>query len=391
MDSLYIILPPTCLLIAVLVLLLVVVFRKPQDVTAVMSPIQGLAQTASALQTELGVLAERVSPIQSLTQTTSSLQAELKALSERVSTIEHGQNALSQTVVTVATKLAETGSLTQGLADTASAIRSGLASAQESLAAIQSHAAARQQMEEQTAESIRRLEAVIAGTSTKGTAGENIVEMVFAQLPPEWQVRNFQVGNRTVEFGLRLPNNLVLPIDSKWTATNLLEQFLACEDEEQRRALKSQIERIVLAKAREVRRYIDPSVTVNFGIAAVPDAVFDLCTGVQADTLQLNVVLVSYSMFVPYLLLAFQTILKTSRDVDLHKLSSYVETAQQTISDLQEEIEGRLSKAITMLGNSRDGMRVQVSKINTALAAIQLGAGTGQTAEMLPPRAAVGT
>ncbi|HUW96323.1 MAG TPA: DNA recombination protein RmuC, partial [Anaerolineae bacterium] len=84
---------------------------------------------------------------------------------------------------------------------------------------------AREDLERRTADSVRRLEMVIAGTQTKGAAGENILEAVFANLPPEWQVRNFRVGDKAVEFGLRLPNNLILPIDSKWPATHLLEQF----------------------------------------------------------------------------------------------------------------------------------------------------------------------
>ncbi len=348
------------LLCFALVFLIALTLRKPQDISTV------------------------VAPVQVLTQAVNSVNAELRGLSERISMVERDQSQISQGVGSLSTRLAETGTVTQGLAETASAIRTGLTSAQETLAALHMHASARQQVEHQTAESIRRLEAVIAGTKTKGTAGENIIELVFAQFPPEWQVRNFQIGNKTVEFGLRLPNNLVLPIDSKWTATTLLEQFLVCEEPEQRQALKSQIERTVLAKAKEVRRYIDPSVTVNFGIAAIPDAIFDLCSGVQVESLQLNVVLVSYSMFVPYLLLAFQTILKSSHDIDLQKLVAYLDTAQGTIRSLQEELEGRLSRAITMLGNSRDEMRAQLSKINTALTTIQLGTGRSETPE-LPP------
>ena len=178
-------------------------------------------------------------------------------------------------------------------------------SIQLGLTELQAYARARHDLERQTAESIRRLEAVIAGTQTKGAAGENILELVFAKLPPEWQVRNFRVGNKTVEFGLRLPNNLLLPIDSKWPATNLLEEFAGCDDPSEQQRLKARIESTVLSKAREVKKYIDPNVTVNFGVAAVPDAVYDLCSGVQADLFQLNVVLVSYSMFFPYLLLVF--------------------------------------------------------------------------------------
>jgi DNA recombination protein RmuC len=348
-------------LILTLVLIVALGSHKPQDISAGLAPIQGLTQALGSVETEL------------------------RGLTERISTVENDQSQIGQNIVALSTRLAETGTVTQGLAETTSAIRSGLATAQETLVALHTHTTARQQSEQQTAESIRRLEAVIAGTKTKGTAGENIIDLVFSQLPPEWQVRNFQVGNKMVEFGLRLPNNLVLPIDSKWTATSLLEQFLACEDSEQRQGLKSQIERAVLAKAKEVRRYIDPSITVNFGIAAIPDAIFDLCSSVQVETFQFNVVLVSYSMFVPYLLLAFQTILKSSQDIDLQKLAAYLDTAQETIRALQGELEGRLSRAVTMLGNSRDEMRAQISKISTALTTIQLGAGGSQAPELPAP------
>jgi len=271
-----------------------------------------------------------VSPVQNLTQSIGTLQSELRGLAERVH--------------------------------------------------------ARQAMDQQTADSIRRLEAIIAGTQTKGVAGENIVELVFSQLPPEWQVRNFQVGNKVVEFGLRLPNNLILPIDSKWAATNLLEQFLASRDISEQQQLKAQIAKTVLGKVKEVRRYIEPNVTVNFAIAAVPDAVFDLCSAVQGEALLINVVLLPYSMFVPYLLLAFQTVLRTSQEIDLQKLAAYLESAQNGLNAIQEELEGRFSRALIMLGNSRDDMRSQLSRISTGLVSIQLGAkGSTSTSEFLPP------
>ncbi len=241
---------------------------------------------------------------------------------------------------------------------------------------------AREDLERRTADSVRRLEMVIAGTQTKGAAGENILEAVFANLPQEWQVRNFRVGDKAVEFGLRLPNNLVLPIDSKWPATHLLEQFTACEDPEEQRRLKGLIERAVVDKAKEVRKYIDPNVTVNFGIAAVPDAVYDLSTGVQADVFQLNVVLIGYSMFVPYLLLVFQTILKSSQSIDMQRLDAYLRSAEEGLEQAQGELEGRFSRAITMLTNSRDELSVLLSKVRSGLTSLQITAGRGKAREL---------
>jgi len=315
-------------------------------------------------------------PLQDLVQTLGELRAGVQGLTVRIAAIEREQGQVGQSLALLDNQLGATDTVAQGLTQTASAIRSELAQAQASLSALQAQAKARQDLEQRTAQSIQRLEAIIAGTQTKGAAGENIMEVVLAQLPPEWQVRNFQVGNKTVVFGLRLPNNLVLPIDSKWAGTHLLEQFVNCEDPERRQQLKAQIERTVRAKAREVRRYLDPNVTLSFGIAAVPDAVLDLCSAAQVEALQQGVVLVSYSMFLPYILLVFQMVLRTNQSIDLDKLHAYLESAQMGLKALQEEVEGRFSRALTMLDNSRNDMRAHLGKVASSLTALHLGSGS---------------
>jgi DNA recombination protein RmuC len=200
---------------------------------------------------------------------------------------------------------------------------------------------------------------------------------VFGRLPTEWQVRDFRVGNRTVEFGLRLPNGLVLPIDSKWPATNLIEAFAVATDPAEQLRLKGQVEAAVQEKAREVRKYLDPNLTAGFGVAVLPDAVDELCGAIKADCLQLNVVLIGQSMLVPYLLLVFQTVLSASRDVDLEKLAAHLEVAEKNLAGLQEEVEGRLSRAITMLGNSRDDLRLNAARAGASLNAVRAGAAPG--------------
>ncbi|MCI0438681.1 MAG: DNA recombination protein RmuC [Chloroflexi bacterium] len=324
---------------------------------------------------DLAVLGEKLSRIEPIAQLVSGVQVELRGLSERVASVERSQSAVDQRVQSLRTGLAENNTITNALVDSAAAIREALTRANEGLVDLKSQARARQDIEQRTAESIRRLEAVIAGTQTRGAAGENILDALFSRLPADWQVRDFRVGNKSVEFGLRLPNNLILPIDSKWTSAHLIEQLADCEDVETAQRLKAQIESAVLAKAREVRKYIDPRLTVNFGVAAIPDAVYDLCGGIQADVFTMNVVLVSYSMFVPYLLLVFQTVLRTSQDIDLEKLNASIHTAQRGIQALQEEIEGRFSRAITYLNNSREDMRANLSKISSGLTSLQLTAG----------------
>ena len=318
-----------------------------------------------------------------VTEATSAIRAELSKaksdlseLGERLSTVEKNQTNVNQGVGNLSSNtlsaITELKALTTSLTDATGAMRAELSKAKNDLTELHTNVKTGQEVERQMAESIYRLEAVIAGTQSKGLAGENVLEMVFSKLPIEWQVRNFKIGGKTVEFALKLPNNLIMPIDSKWAATHLLEQFIAAEDIQEQQKIKKIIEDVVLQKAKEVKKYIEPSVTVNFGVAVIPDAVFDLCSGIQSEVFQLNVVLVSYSMFVPYLLLVFQTILRNSQSIDLQKLDLYLQTTQESMKALQDEIEGRFSRAITMMSNSRDEMRAHISKVNGSLTGLQI-------------------
>jgi DNA recombination protein RmuC len=117
---------------------------------------------------------------------------------------------------------------------------------------------------------------------------------------------------------------------------------------------------------------LDPNLTSSFGIAAVPDAVFDLCSQVQVYIMKLDVVLISYSMFIPYLLLVFQTILENSKEVDYQQLEIYLQSTRTYLDALQNELDGRFSKAITMLGNTRDDMKVHLGKLSSGLNSIKV-------------------
>lgn len=362
--------------LAVLVLAVMVGYRS-----------RGAGEVRSLVK-DIAVLQEKLTHLEGIIPAVGGVQADLRGLAARVTQVEQHQIQMSQGIAGLQAGLVQAGTVARSLTDAAEAIRRELVHARTDLAALQAEARARQELEQQMAAAIGRLESIIAGTHTKGAAGENILEAVLAQLPPEWQVRNFRVGNRVVEFGLRLPNNLILPIDSKWPATGLLDQFAGCNDQQEKQRLKSQIEAVVLERAREVQKYIEPDLTVNFAVAVVPDAVFELCAGVHAHAFRLNVVLISYSMLVPYLLLVFQTTLRASRNIDLAKLDACLQTAQETIRALQDELETRVQRALTMLTNARDDMSRQLSKLGAGLQglrdAAEAVARTGAPEKALP-------
>jgi DNA recombination protein RmuC len=294
-------------------------------------------------------------------QALASLDAEARRIQERLTRLE----GLPAEAGRTAERLVRLEPVTQAVDE----IR---ATVQE----LRTAARSREDLERRTAESVRRLELVIAGTQSRGAAGEQILDTVFARLPAEWQVRDFRVGNRVVEFGLRLPNDLVLPIDSKWTGAEQLARLAATEDPAERAALKQQIESAVFARAREVTKYLDPSITPGFGVAVVPDAVFELCAPLQVEALRLNVVLLSHSLFIPYLLVVFQSAVASAQSVDAQKLDAYLQSTAQSLDALQGELQGRLARAITMLSNSRDELSAQVSRARGGLTGLRIASGS---------------
>jgi DNA recombination protein RmuC len=105
---------------------------------------------------------------------------------------------------------------------------------------------------------------------------------------------------------------------------------------------------------------------------SLTDRVFDLAASVQANILSLGVVLVSYSMLLPYLLLVYQGSLKNIQTIDIQKLEAYLKTVQGSLQALQQELDGRYARALTMLANSRNDMRALISKANGSVTSLQI-------------------
>ena len=350
-------LPLSFLLFLLGALVIVLLLRKPQ------LPPDLLVQN--------GAILEKLQKVEQIAAEFSHVRVELSKISERVSGVEQNHSHSTDALTELSTMLTRTGVTTDGLLQAAESIRAELSSTKVSIAEVQAITKNREAFEEQSAESLKRVEHILTGTQTKGAAGENIVDLAFAKLPAEWQIRNFAVGSKIVEFAIRLPNNLVLPIDSKWAGTAVFEEFLATQNTKERLAKKAQLQSTVAARAGEIKKYIEPNVTTTFAIAAVPDPIFDLCSELLPGLLKQNVVLVSYSMFIPYLLLVFHTSAKNLGRTDLKRLDAYLRTVDDCVKTLQSELEGRFSRALVMLDNSRAEMAAHLSKLNAGLVAVQ--------------------
>jgi DNA recombination protein RmuC len=231
----------------------------------------------------------------------------------------------------------------------------------------------RQQVEDDARQSLRRLEAVIAGSSTRGAAGENILEESFRHLPPDMLQRNLWVNGKVCEFGFRLPGGKVLAVDSKWTSSAGLEELALPETSPTRRSqLAAAIEKEVERRVREVSQYIQPDTTAPFAVAAVPDGAFALCRAAFTEAHRRHVVIVGYSLAVPYLLTLFQLHLQFSRTVDMENLQACLMEVDRQLDGLESTLENKLQRAVTMLGNTYTDGRQSVARMRASVHSIQV-------------------
>jgi DNA recombination protein RmuC len=232
---------------------------------------------------------------------------------------------------------------------------------------------ARQSIEDEARSSLKRLESVIAGSSTRGAAGENILEEVLKHLPPEMLQRNVWVAGKVVELALQLPGGKLLPIDSKWVSSGALEQLAETGLDAPRRAqLTAQVEREMERRVREVSQYIDPSATSTFALAVIPDAAYDVCRGAIVSAHRRHVMVVGYAMALPYLLTLYQLHLQFARTVDMERLQSALIDVERHLDTLEAILDNKLQRALTMLQNTYTEGKQVSARIRSAAQSVQV-------------------
>src|SRR5919197_353868 len=126
-------------------------------------------------------------------------------------------------------------------------LASELHGARQTLEALRIREEDRRAREAEHAEVVRRLSTVLAGGSSKGRAGENVLREHLESLPPGMLTSDFRVNGKVVEYGLLLPDSRRLPVDSKWSALRELEALESRDDPMEREAAYRDVERIVAA------------------------------------------------------------------------------------------------------------------------------------------------
>jgi DNA recombination protein RmuC len=210
----------------------------------------------------------------------------------------------------------------------------------------------RKSLENEMRASTLNIERVIAGGSSRGLAGESILAEALKQFPPDVIETNFKIKGCIVEYAMILSDGKRVPIDSKWTKPELIESLDKETDPVKKEELVEQIEKTLKEKVKEVTKYIDPSMTVSWGIAAIPLAVYNVCKRAHLDAFRQNVIIMPYSLAVIYLLSLYHLHRQYCSSVDIVKIESYISQIERGLETINKELENSVARGSTMITNA---------------------------------------
>jgi DNA recombination protein RmuC len=246
-------------------------------------------------------------------------------------------------------------------------IRGDLGEARRALAEVKAIEQSRGRQIDQAADSLRRLEAVVAGSSSRGQGGESVLARALGQLPPDLLEVNVAFGGKVVEFALRLPDGRLLPIDSKWTSVASLERLADAEEPAERRRLEEQVARELRTRMRELAKYLDPERTLALAVLAVPDAAYAAAPEVNTDGYRQGVLIVPYSLALPYVLALYRLAARFGTAIDQDQLGARLRDIEVGLRRIEDELEGRLARGLVQIGNAGDAVRDHVRGAQSAV------------------------
>lgn len=216
-------------------------------------------------------------------------------------------------------------------------------------------------LDEDLQKTTRKIETALLGNKSRGEMGENVIYEALKQFPPDMIDINFKVNGRPVEYAIILSDGKRLPIDSKW---------IWVDDEKEISVLD--VEKIIARKAKEVMQYIDPTTTIPLAIAAVPDSIFSMCKQAHIKAYRENRVLIMpYSMTIPYVLALYALHKNYSRSIDVEALHNYLSEMNTSLNRLETVLENNIARSIAMTNNAYTECKQIVSKMRGAVEYIE--------------------
>jgi DNA recombination protein RmuC len=203
------------------------------------------------------------------------------------------------------------------------------------------------------------LKKMLSGVKTRGTFGEEQLDALLEQVLTEDQlVRNARPradSAETVEFAIRLPEGVLLPVDSKFPQEDYERLLLAVEagDAEAADAAGKQLERRMRDEAKKIAtKYICPPATTDFAVMFVPtEGLFAEILrrpGLRESIREQHRVTIlgptTLGAFLSSLRMGFRTLAIQQKSAEIWQVLGAVKAEFQTYGDLMDKVGKKLQE-----------------------------------------------
>ncbi len=211
--------------------------------------------------------------------------------------------------------------------------------------------------------SVKNIESLFKGSKSKGMAGENVLREIFKIFPPELIVFDYRIEGKPVEFGLKLPDGRIVPMDSKMVALDELKKLEIETDEDARQRLIKKIEAEVSKQIKEVASYVHPPITWDRALMMVPDSLYSVLKESFAKAYSQSVILIPYSMAVPYILTFLDLHKRTLATYDEQQIRSFLEDLDRFLNEMETVLENQIARGNTMITNAYSEYKKIMGKV----------------------------
>ena len=175
-----------------------------------------------------------------------------------------------------------------------------------------------------------------------------------------------------MEFGFRLFDGRIIPIDSKIVAIDKVRQLPEAETAKEREPLSREINHEMGKKIKEVSRYIDPKTTYHKAIVTVPDAVYGILDmEVFADATRSNVLVLPYSMLVPFLLTILDLERKSQSTLSQQRMQVFLSNLRKNLVELRGLMDDSIARGNKMISNAYERITAILGSIEVNLESLE--------------------
>ena len=216
---------------------------------------------------------------------------------------------------------------------------------------------------EDTLKKITSIERTLAGTKSRGNAGEALLESYLETSIKLGDVKkDLKIGSKNVEFAWKVNEGKYIPIDAKLPDIfSLVDEYDNSDDIDEQKSIGKKVKDRISKEISNVQKYQNQSNTIDCCILAVPSVVLNMSPELLTIGKDSNVYLSSYKYVVIIAHLLSEQYKRFLSEGDIGSEKIKIKQLNQMLDKIFEKSDS-IDKAIKTISNANNDIKVEITK-----------------------------